>query len=93
MKLRVPQRIAGECGSNEVTVNAFDFGICSQARYHDAGERFRCRACGASGDAADSGETDGSFLRRTGGGWQGRAISLATGPKMGAHTFRRANIA
>jgi hypothetical protein len=30
-------------------------------------------------------ETDGSFLGLGGGGWQGGAISLATGPKNGCH--------
>jgi rubredoxin len=39
-----------ECGSDEVTVQEYDFGICRETGYHDAGERFRCRACGATGD-------------------------------------------
>ena len=42
-----------ECGSDEVVINEYDFGICSQTGYHDAGERFRCLACGAQGDADD----------------------------------------
>ena len=42
-----------ECGSNQVIPEAFDFGICSQTGYRDAGERFRCLACGAQGDAED----------------------------------------
>jgi hypothetical protein len=28
----------------------FDFGICPQTGYHDAGARFRCCECGAQGD-------------------------------------------
>lgn len=42
-----------ECLSDEVTVQEYDFGICPQTGYHDAGERFRCLACGATGDAGD----------------------------------------
>ena len=74
-----------ECGSNEVTVNAFDFGVCSQTGYRDAGERFRCRVCGASGDAADCGETDGSSPGAGGGALQCSAVSPATGRKNGCH--------
>ena len=44
-----------ECGSGEVTVQEYDFGICRETGYHDAGERFRCRVCGAAGDAEDLG--------------------------------------
>lgn len=40
-----------ECLSDEVTVQEYDFGICPQTGYHDAGERFRCRTCGATGVA------------------------------------------
>ncbi len=42
-----------ECLSEDVDVSEYDFGICPQTGYHDAGERFRCRACGATGDAED----------------------------------------
>ena len=42
-----------ECGSVEVAIEDYDFGVCPQTGYHDAGERFRCRACGATGDADD----------------------------------------
>ncbi len=42
-----------ECGSDEVTAEEYDFGICRETGYHDAGERFRCRDCGAAGDAED----------------------------------------
>ena len=41
-----------ECLSDNVEVRGYDFGICRQTGYHDAGERFRCRDCGATGDAA-----------------------------------------
>ena len=43
-----------ECGSTQVTTNAFDFGICLQTGYRDAGERFHCRECGAQGDADET---------------------------------------
>jgi len=42
-----------ECLSGNVEIREYNFGICQQTGYHDAGERFRCRACGATGDAAD----------------------------------------
>ena len=42
-----------ECLSDEVTVQEYAFGICPQTGYHHAGERFRCLACGATGDAGD----------------------------------------
>jgi rubredoxin len=59
-----------ECGSDQVMIEEYDFGICSQTGYHDAGERFRCGACGAQGDAdelvvAQPVESDGSFLAET----------------------------
>jgi rubredoxin len=54
-----------ECGSDEVTVQEYDFGICRETGYHDAGERFRCLVCGAAGDAEDLGQRNsisvGSF--------------------------------
>ncbi len=42
-----------ECLSDDVEVCAYDFGICRETGYHDAGDRFRCRACGATGNAVD----------------------------------------
>jgi len=42
-----------ECLSDDVAVREYDFGICRETGYHDAGERFRCRACGAEGNAED----------------------------------------
>ncbi len=42
-----------ECGRGEVTVREYDFGICRETGYHDAGEQFRCLACGTEGDADD----------------------------------------
>jgi rubredoxin len=50
-----------ECLSDEVTVQEYDFGICPQTEYHDAGERFRCRVCGASRDAKDLEKTNPSI--------------------------------
>ena len=42
-----------ECGSDNVRIEPYDFGRCSETGYHDAGERYRCLECGASGDAED----------------------------------------
>jgi len=42
-----------ECGGDLIRVVEFDFGICSQTGYHDCGERFQCRECGASGSMDD----------------------------------------
>jgi rubredoxin len=42
-----------ECLSSAVAIHEYDFGVCPQTGYHDAGERFRCRECGSQGDAAD----------------------------------------
>ena len=39
-----------ECLSDTIATHRYDFGICRQTGYHDTGERFRCRACGATGD-------------------------------------------
>ncbi|HZT39931.1 MAG TPA: hypothetical protein VFA28_18710 [Bryobacteraceae bacterium] len=64
-----------ECLSGEVIVREYDFGVCPETGYHDAGERFRCLACGATGDADDLVAMDacnsisvGSSERRRGGG-------------------------
>ena len=48
MKMRCP-----ECDSENVVVERYDFGTCPQTGYHDAGERFRCLQCGATGDAGE----------------------------------------
>ena len=40
-----------ECGSEQVVINEYDFGICPQTGYHDAGERYQCHECGATGGA------------------------------------------
>lgn len=42
-----------ECLSGRVEVHEFDFGVCRETGYNDAGERFRCLDCGATGDADD----------------------------------------
>ena len=51
-----------ECLSNDVEVHEYDFGVCPQTGYHDAGERFRCLACGATGDADDLVRDDPAYL-------------------------------
>jgi len=45
--------VCPECLSADVDVREYDFGVCPQTGYRDAGQRFRCRACGATGDADD----------------------------------------
>ena len=45
-----------ECGSDDVRIEPFDFGVCRETGYRDAGERFICRGCGASGNADDLGK-------------------------------------
>ena len=39
-----------QCGSS-VRIERFDFGVCSETGYQDAGESFECHKCGATGDA------------------------------------------
>src|SRR5262245_13194817 len=58
-----------ECSSSQVVITGFDFGICPETGYHDAGERFRCLECGAAGPADDlslvSAESDPTGSRPT----------------------------
>jgi hypothetical protein len=42
-----------ECLSDNVETWEYDYGVCPQTGYHDAGERFKCHDCGATGDADD----------------------------------------
>lgn len=42
-----------ECLSDDVAIQEYDFGICRETGYHDAGEKFRCKNCGETGDAED----------------------------------------
>jgi hypothetical protein len=42
-----------DCGSLDLIAEAYDFGTDRETGYADAGARFRCRDCGAEGDAAD----------------------------------------
>jgi hypothetical protein len=51
-----------ECDSEDVVVEPFDFGTCPQTGYLDAGERFRCLCCGATGDTADVDARDPSTI-------------------------------
>jgi hypothetical protein len=36
-----------ECGSENVRIEEYDFGVCRETGYHDAGEMYCCAACGA----------------------------------------------
>ncbi len=42
-----------DCLSDNVETWEYDYGVCPQTGYHDAGERFKCHDCGATGDADD----------------------------------------
>jgi hypothetical protein len=42
-----------EGGSHNVKVRSYDFGRCPQTGYHDVGEYFECRDCGAEGDVRE----------------------------------------
>jgi hypothetical protein len=42
-----------QCGSHNIKIRSFDFGRCPQTGYHDAGEYFECRDCGATGDVSE----------------------------------------
>ena len=42
-----------ECGSNDIIIQPYDYGICRETGYHDVGEDFQCRACGAKGDVSE----------------------------------------
>ena len=59
-----------ECGSTNLILEEFDFGVCRETGYHDAGELFRCRECGAKGDVSDAivdtGEARGGHHGHTG---------------------------
>lgn len=45
--------VCPNCGSDAISFDAYDFGICPETGYHDAGERyFRCD-CEDSGDVCD----------------------------------------
>jgi rubredoxin len=77
-----------ECLNGEVVVHEYDFGICPQTGYHDAGERFWCRACGATGDADDLVpiETAGNSISagpRNGRAAAGKAMARCTQPQHG----------
>lgn len=42
-----------ECLSDDVRIERFDGGICSETGYHDSGEEYVCRDCGHSGPIED----------------------------------------
>lgn len=44
-----------DCGSDNITLEPYDHGVCRETGYHDAGERYACRDCGVRGDADDLG--------------------------------------
>jgi hypothetical protein len=42
-----------ECGSDDLRIDEYDFGVCRETGYRDAGERFECRPCGGTGDVSE----------------------------------------
>jgi len=40
-----------ECGSSNIRIAPYDYGVCQETGYHDAGEMYACADCGARGDA------------------------------------------
>ncbi len=42
-----------ECLSTEIVAQSYDYGMDTDTGYRDAGEQFRCLACGEVGDAED----------------------------------------
>ncbi len=48
-----PAACCPACQSTQVVAVPYDLGREPGTGYREAGERFECRACGASGDAAD----------------------------------------
>jgi hypothetical protein len=82
--------VCPECGSDQVAIHEFDFGVCPQTGYHDAGQRFQCGACGATGDADElcplpAVEFLGSFRAEYSGALHDCTISLASGVNSGRH--------
>jgi hypothetical protein len=43
-----------DCGSDDLDFREYDFGVCSETGYHDAGVRAICRACGSENDERDT---------------------------------------
>jgi len=61
-----------------VTIEEYDFGACPLTGYHDAGERFRCRACGAAGDVDDLVPVETTAIRSPLGPRNGRRAAGET---------------
>lgn len=45
------------CKGTEVNVTPYDFGVCQQTGYHDAGERITCATCGREVDVREMHES------------------------------------
>jgi hypothetical protein len=41
-------RLQAECGSGDILVEPYDYGVCQETGYHDAGEMYACGDCGAA---------------------------------------------
>jgi hypothetical protein len=42
-----------ECGSHNIAIKHYDYGVCRETGYHDAGEYFAFRDCGTEGDVSE----------------------------------------
>jgi hypothetical protein len=70
-----------ECGSDNITIEPYDFGICLETGYHDAGERYACHVCGARGDAGDLARCIDRYYRaKKSGAFRDCTIPLASEP-------------
>lgn len=64
-----------ECGSDNITVEPYDYCVCRETGYHDAGERYICHGCGTRGDADDlDRRIDRYYRARNGGALRDRTI-------------------
>ena len=55
-----------DCGSDQIDIVEFDFGICPQTGYHDCGELFRCLECGAAGELGELLDSERGVVHRAG---------------------------
>lgn len=50
-----------QCGSENITIAPYDFGVCPRTGYRDCGVRVTCLDCGA---VADAGEVELAMEKR-----------------------------
>lgn len=71
-----------ECGSSKVRVEPYDYGVCRETGYHDAGQLYACQDCGATGDADDLAMQSSrpSEVESIGTSWAGGGGALPSSP-------------